>query len=25
MSATEWARGLRAGPGEPGAADLVLR
>jgi len=25
MPATEWARGLRAGSGEPGAASLVLR
>ena len=25
MPATEWARGLRAAPGEPGAASLVLR
>jgi len=25
MPAAEWARGLRAGPGEPGAASLVLR
>jgi len=25
MTAAEWARGLRAGPGEPGAASLVLR
>src|SRR5215469_5601481 len=24
MAAAEWARGLRAGPGEPGAASLVL-
>ena len=24
MPATEWARGLRTGPGEPGAASLVL-
>ena len=24
MTAAEWARGLRAGPGEPGAAGLVL-
>jgi len=25
MTAAEWARGLRAGPGDPGAASLVLR
>jgi methionyl-tRNA formyltransferase len=25
MPAAEWARGLRAGPGEPGSASLVLR
>ena len=25
MPATEWARGLRAGSAEPGAASLVLR
>jgi methionyl-tRNA formyltransferase len=25
MTAAEWARGLRAGPGDPGASNLVLR
>jgi len=25
MTAAEWARGLRAAPGDPGAASLVLR